>query len=135
MYAEHLNGDRELYDLQKDPYELQSEHANPAYDAIRASLAARLHNLVGCAGATCRARPSLRYTAARVGRCGVVKVAVSGQGITAALFSANGRTVARDSRPPFQANLRFKNRAVVRARVATGVDQVVTADRTVRGCS
>jgi N-acetylglucosamine-6-sulfatase len=133
-YAEHGNGDRELYDLQKDPYELQSEHANPAYDVIKASLATRLHNLVGCAGANCRARPSVRYTATRVGRCGVVKAAVSGQGITMAVFSVNGRNVARDSRAPFRANLHFKSRAVVRVRVATAVDQVVTADRTVRGC-
>jgi N-acetylglucosamine-6-sulfatase len=52
LYAEYQNGDRELYDLQKDPYELQSEHANPAYDQIKAALAARLHNLVTCAGGT-----------------------------------------------------------------------------------
>ena len=35
---------------QKDPYELQSQHANPAYDAVKAALATRLHNLVRCCG-------------------------------------------------------------------------------------
>src|SRR5438034_10045101 len=30
-YAEYANGYHDLYELRKDPYELQSEHANPAY--------------------------------------------------------------------------------------------------------
>ena len=46
IYAEWANGARELYDLRKDPYELASQHANPAYDALKASLATRLHRLV-----------------------------------------------------------------------------------------
>jgi hypothetical protein len=134
MYAEHQNGDRELYDLQKDPYELQSQHANPAYDAIKTALAARLHNLVSCAGASCRARPVIRFTATRRGRCGVVATNVTGSNVAAVTFMVNGRRAAADSRAPFRANLRFKKRAVVRARVATSFDQLVTLDRTVRGC-
>ena len=134
LYSEYQNGDRELYDLQRDPYELQSEHANPAYDQIKGALAARLHNLVTCAGATCRARPAVRFTAARHGRCGVVAAAVSGPGVASVSFFVNGRRVASDSRAPFRANLRFKPRSLVRARVATAFDQVVTADRTVRTC-
>jgi N-acetylglucosamine-6-sulfatase len=134
-YAEYTNGDRELYDLRKDPYELESQHANPAYDAIKASLAARLHNLVSCAGATCRARPVVSFSAARRGRCGVVKASVGGQAVANVAFSVNGRRVATDSRSPFRANLRFKNRSVVRARVLTAFDQLVTLDRVVRACS
>src|ERR671934_1233680 len=83
LYAEYQNGDRELYDLQKDPYELQSHHANPAYDPIKNALAARLHNLVTCAGATCRARPAVGFSAARHGRCGVVAATVRGANIAA----------------------------------------------------
>jgi arylsulfatase A-like enzyme len=134
LYAEHANGERELYDLQKDPYELQSQHANPAYDQIKAALAARLHNLITCAGATCRARPIVSFTAARRGKCGTVQARASGAGIATVAFSVNGRRVATDNRAPFRANLRFKTRAVVRARVATAFDQLVTLDRTVRGC-
>jgi arylsulfatase A-like enzyme len=44
-YIEHQNGERELYDLEADPYELQSLHADPAYDAIKASLKQRLEEL------------------------------------------------------------------------------------------
>jgi hypothetical protein len=134
LYAEYQNGDRELYDLQKDPYELQSEHANPAFDGIKNALAARLHNLVTCAGATCRARPAVRFTAARHGRCGAVAASVSGSNVASVTFWIGGRRVATDARAPFRVNLRFKKRSTVRARIATAFDQVVTADRTVRGC-
>jgi hypothetical protein len=46
----------------------------------------------------------------------------------------NGRLAAADSRAPFRVNLRFKQKATVRARVATSADQVVTVDRAVRAC-
>jgi N-acetylglucosamine-6-sulfatase len=57
LYAEHWNGERELYDLARDPHELQSRHDDPAYVAIQADLAARLARLRTCAGETCRTRP------------------------------------------------------------------------------
>jgi N-acetylglucosamine-6-sulfatase len=133
-YAEYQNGDRELYDLRKDPYELQSQHANPAYNAIRDALAARLHNLVSCAGATCRARPAVRFTVARHGRCGSVRATVAGSNVASVVFTVDGRRVASDVRAPFRVNLGFKRRATVRAHVATAFDQVVTADRVVPVC-
>ena len=52
-YVEHSTGERELYDLQTDPYQLQSRHADPAYAAVRQTLAGRLLQLRSCAGATC----------------------------------------------------------------------------------
>ena len=54
MYAEYNNGDRELYDLQNDPYELQSLQNAPAYAPVRQALKTRLHSLENCAGASCR---------------------------------------------------------------------------------
>jgi arylsulfatase A-like enzyme len=50
MYAEHGSGERERYDLQDDPFELRSRHSAPR-------LAARLHQLQNCAGASCRTPP------------------------------------------------------------------------------
>ena len=41
----HETGERELYDLVNDPYELQSLHANPAYDSVKAVLQRRLREL------------------------------------------------------------------------------------------
>jgi len=134
LYSEYQNGDRELYDLAKDPYELQSQHANPAYDRIKAALAGRLHNLVTCTGATCRARPVVRFSAVRRGKCGAVAASLSGSDVQTVAFSVNGRRVATDTRAPFRTNLHFKTRALVRAHVTTAADQLVTADRAVRGC-
>jgi hypothetical protein len=133
-YAEYANGDRELYDLSKDPDELQSQHANPAYDALKGSLAARLRNLVACKGAPCRARPAVGFAAGRQGGCGVVTATASGQGIQNATFYVDGRRVLTDYRAPFRAKLRFKKRAVVRARMVIAFDRLVTLDQVVRAC-
>ena len=54
LYAEYGSGARELYDLRKDPFELVSRHADPAYASIRSQLAAHLHQLQNCAGSGCR---------------------------------------------------------------------------------
>jgi N-acetylglucosamine-6-sulfatase len=57
FYAEYGNGEQELYDLVRDPYQLRSRHAAPAYAAIRERLAERLAHLRACSGPACRARP------------------------------------------------------------------------------
>jgi arylsulfatase A-like enzyme len=53
FYAEYRNGDRELYDLQADPAELRSLHADPASSAVRQDLARRLARLHACSGSSC----------------------------------------------------------------------------------
>ncbi len=53
-YVEYATGEVELYDLLADPYELQSLHADAAYDAQQAELAARLALLRNCAGLACQ---------------------------------------------------------------------------------
>jgi arylsulfatase A-like enzyme len=54
LYVEYATGERELYDLRKDPYELHNLHesANPV---LISKLAARLDALRDCAGEGCRA--------------------------------------------------------------------------------
>ena len=54
MYAEHRTGERELYDLKNDPFELVSRHSDPAYTPVRKQLAAELQKLRSCAGLNCR---------------------------------------------------------------------------------
>jgi arylsulfatase A-like enzyme len=54
LYVEYANGDRELYDLRTDPFELRSRHAAPALAAARADLAHRLARLRACSGDSCR---------------------------------------------------------------------------------
>jgi arylsulfatase A-like enzyme len=56
MYAELNTGEQELYDLQNDPFELQSRHGDKSYATVRQQLADRLHQLQDCSGVTCRTR-------------------------------------------------------------------------------
>jgi N-acetylglucosamine-6-sulfatase len=57
LYVEHGNGEQELYDLTRDPFQLASRHADPAYAAIEENLALRLDHLRACSGLACRVRP------------------------------------------------------------------------------
>jgi N-acetylglucosamine-6-sulfatase len=54
MYAEHNSGEKELYDLQKDPFELQNRSGTSSYASVEAQLADDLHRLQSCAGSSCR---------------------------------------------------------------------------------
>jgi N-acetylglucosamine-6-sulfatase len=54
LYVEYAAGERELYDLRKDPYELHSLH-DSADPALISKLDARLDALRDCAGEGCRA--------------------------------------------------------------------------------
>jgi arylsulfatase A-like enzyme len=49
------SGEGELYDLERDPYELENVYGDPAYARARAYLTAKLRRLQRCLGATCRA--------------------------------------------------------------------------------
>ncbi|MGH2955647.1 MAG: sulfatase family protein [Solirubrobacterales bacterium] len=54
IFNEYGNGETELYDLERDPFELESQHANPNLLSLKTMLDARLNQLRFCAGATCR---------------------------------------------------------------------------------
>ena len=54
VYAEYRNGDRELYDLRRDPFQLRSLHADSSYERVRRGLSARLARLRNCRGTGCR---------------------------------------------------------------------------------
>jgi hypothetical protein len=49
-------------------------------------------------------------------------------------FYVDGRRVLTDYRAPFRGKLRFKKRAVVRARAVLAFDRLVSVDRVVRAC-
>jgi len=53
VYVEYDNGERELYDLAADPYELENRAGDPRYVATEAWLADRTAALATCAGITC----------------------------------------------------------------------------------
>ena len=53
-YVEHSTGDRELYDLRRDPDELRSVHADPDYARTLGALRRELVRLRRCKGSACR---------------------------------------------------------------------------------
>ena len=53
-YVEHGTGERELYDLRDDPFQLESRHADPAFADEIDDLSAWLATLVDCDGDACR---------------------------------------------------------------------------------
>jgi arylsulfatase A-like enzyme len=53
LYVSYANGEKELYDLQRDPYQLRSYYPG-AGEALKDRLRGRLSALAGCAGARCR---------------------------------------------------------------------------------
>jgi N-acetylglucosamine-6-sulfatase len=129
LYAEYANGDRELYDLRSDAYELSSQHANPAFAAIRASLSARLHQLVSCSGGSCRAHPSARFTVRCLRR--TMQLSIAGDEVMSVAFTASGRRLSSDAHPPFRV-VSAKRRGPVRAEVVFRFDRLVSLDH--RGC-
>jgi N-acetylglucosamine-6-sulfatase len=61
LYVEHLTtGERELYDMARDPFQLTSRDSSDRYAAARRDLARRLRLLARCRGAGCRKRPWLK---------------------------------------------------------------------------
>ena len=140
-YIEHTNGEVELYDLERDPHELQSLHPDPAFATVKARLAARLAILRTCVGRTCRIRPALRLHVRRR-QCRFV-AAVRGADVSAielVKFSVRRRQPARDARAPFRRSVkpvgvRPGRRFVVRATVRTDDGRRVTMDRRARTCA
>ena len=57
LYARYHGREEELYDLAKDPFELQNAVDDPAYAGVRSGLAGELDGLEGCAGIGCRTTP------------------------------------------------------------------------------
>jgi N-acetylglucosamine-6-sulfatase len=53
LYVEYVTGERELYDLNADPYQLESLHTK-ADPALIEALSQQLARLAACVGASCR---------------------------------------------------------------------------------
>jgi N-acetylglucosamine-6-sulfatase len=152
-YIEHTTGEVELYDLERDPDELVSLHADPALAPLRAELATRLAALRGCAGSGCRAKPALRLDAAR--RECRFTAAVRGadaQRVEDVEFAVRRRPregrdegiasfgrATRDVSAPFRKGVRLRavlpgRRFLLRARVRLDDGRSVTLDERRRNC-
>jgi len=124
LFAQYSTGERELYDLTRDPHQLDSRHLDPAYARVQLELAGRLARLKTCVGRDCRRAPSVRL---KVRRCAA---RVSGRSVERVRFRSRLRRV--DARMPFRARVAGRH---LRAHVRTLDGQVVTLDqRLPRGC-
>jgi N-acetylglucosamine-6-sulfatase len=109
-------GFTEMYDLRRDPFELQNVAGNPAYASVQSALAARLARVRACSGATCRLAPHLRLKLrARKGPGGCaqrpVRVRVKGADrskLVEADLYVNGKRFARDRKRPFQRKVPYR---------------------------
>jgi N-acetylglucosamine-6-sulfatase len=148
VYAEYETGERELYDLERDPYQLDSRHADPRYQEIESRLARRLSALRSCSGASCRKTPNLKlkldFRRGPTGPCARSPIEASLQGPAAddlalVALEVAGELVRTDRRPPFGGRLpsdRFRPRGKSEVRaVATLIDgRRLTLERRLRVC-
>jgi N-acetylglucosamine-6-sulfatase len=116
-YAVHDSGEVELYDLENDPDEVQSLHADPAFDQLESTLASLLSNLQSCSGASCQALPGLKLKLDykrgeddRGRRCaeGAVKAIVKGAdrgALTGADFAVGSKAAGSDDAAPFRVRI------------------------------
>jgi N-acetylglucosamine-6-sulfatase len=69
LYVEHrTTGEYELYDLENDPFQLQSLDGHELYAKVQRDLKSRLRELVSCVGVDCLARPHLTLVVRSDGR-------------------------------------------------------------------
>jgi hypothetical protein len=57
LYVRYRIGQKELYDLKKDPYELDNAHGQRGYHRAEHRLSRTLRKLRNCSGRSCRIRP------------------------------------------------------------------------------
>jgi arylsulfatase A-like enzyme len=146
LYAEYTTGERELYNLARDRDELNSLHADPRYDKIKANLAARLARLRLCKGPACRRGPELSLAShlqrGRSCRSSRVQLAVGGPSrrrIASVVFYIDGHLLKRDHRAPFTAlvpkRLAKPDGSLLEAVVTLADSRRQTLGRHIVGCS
>jgi hypothetical protein len=151
VWAEHLTtGEYELYDLEVDPYQLQSVDGMAEYEDVQRDLAARLRLLTRCAGRGCQKRPALKPflrsagRSVREGGCprGDLRVRIAGRDrkrVVSAAAYVGRRRIARVSAPPVSKRIRRPRvrtgrRYILRVRAELRDGRLMTLDRRLRAC-
>lgn len=140
LYVEYLTGEKELYDLARDPDELVNLDRDPVYAGTRNELAGRLALLRDCAGATCRAGPAIALKAQVIGSCpdahaALVVDGIDERSVSRARFLVNGRHTATAAERPYAADVPLRaNPARVRVHLTLADGRELTRDRVVPGC-
>jgi hypothetical protein len=147
LYAEHVTGEKELYNLARDRDQLNSQHNDLGQTAIRTNLAQRLARLRGCSGATCRRGPQIglrsRLERRRLGcRRSRILFRVGGPSsgrVVQTAFYIDGHLLKRDRRRPYTVTVpkRFAkpDGSLFEALVTLTDSRRMTLGRNIRGCS
>jgi hypothetical protein len=143
VYAEHTTGEKELYDLQKDPYELHNLWKVKSAVPIWNALAGQLERLRHCNGPNCQRGPRLALSLTRAGstckhRSLLVRLRGSDNHYATELhLTVDGRRAAADFRRPFAIRLRsskLRRPSKIRALAVLKDGRRLTIDRTASGC-
>jgi N-acetylglucosamine-6-sulfatase len=146
LYAEHVTGEKELYNLARDRDQLNSLHNDLGLTGIRTNLAQRLARLRGCSGATCRRGPQIglrsRLERRRLGcRRSRVLFRVGGPSsgrVVQTAFYIDGHLLKRDRRRPYTVRVpkRFAkpDGSLFEALVTLTDSRRMTLGRNIRGC-
>jgi hypothetical protein len=160
IYIQHRStGEYELYDLERDPFQLSNLDGVPAYASVQRDLAKRLRLLRNCAGRGCQKAPGLRLgvrsAGSRVepGRCvrgPDLSLRLAGRDrlrvASAVAFVGKrriarvaGRRIARVADRPItrrvrRPDLRPGRRYLLRVKTELHDGRIYTLDRRVRAC-
>ncbi len=144
-YVRYPNGEQELYDLVRDPYETRSRHDSSRYGRQRRALSDLLDQVESCGARDCRVGPDVSleidYDRGRRpagGACSRSGVAIKpagddgGRALEATLLLAGGKRITDDDAP-----IRFKLRSRdLKRRESTAIEVDVTVlDGRVKGVS
>jgi arylsulfatase A-like enzyme len=145
VYIEHISTrERELYDLRRDPDQLQNLAGSERHAALREALAGRLVELRGCDGRECSRPPRLRVELRGARPCVRRRASARLRGadlhfVQFADFSLNGRRAGRDGRAPFVHSVPSTSApgglsATLRTLAVLEDGRAVTLDRRLRVC-
>ena len=127
LYAQYGTGERELYDLRADPFELQNQAGNPVFAQVQGALQRLLGGEAKCAGKTCRARPAVKLEPRG---CSSAKVAGKGKP-REATFYLRRKKIRHDAKPPIRTRLRGASSGARLQAVVSSLDgRIVTLKRT-----
>ena len=143
VYAEHRTGEKELYDLQNDPFQLRNLWKVPRAQSIWHAMAGQLERLRDCRGRGCQRGPRLKLGLRRTGtvcKRRSVLARLRGEDNHYAVelqITVDGRRVAVDRKPPFAVRLRsrrLKRPSAIRALAILEDGRRMTIDRSANGC-
>ena len=136
LYAAHASGERELYDLTRDPDELQSLHADEEHTLVQSELARRLTPLQDCAGAACWSRPAVELSLTTEAGCArVAQVTGPDEGaVDRVEFLVDGNLIAADQRSPFVQSVAVSGAAKLRALAVFADGRRLTLDAPLTPC-